>query len=105
VCDDYKPGSLSEKSMKKAEELLFSYARVIYSDKDLEQMKGEAQSNGKFFYLTTGDNHNRGQSMTQGIGSFFSNMFSGTDRNSGAVVKVSPRGLQNEDDEKSNLSF
>ncbi len=39
VCDEYKAGSLSEKSLKKAEELVYSYARVVYSEVDMEHMR------------------------------------------------------------------
>jgi hypothetical protein len=41
VCDEYKAGSQSEKSLKKASEMVFSYAKVVYTDEQLEQMRVE----------------------------------------------------------------
>lgn len=39
VCDEYKAGSMSEKFLKKAEELIYSYAKVVYSEMELEHMR------------------------------------------------------------------
>ena len=47
VCDEYKAGSQSEKFLKKAAELVFRYAKVVYTDDQLETMKNEfLQENG-----------------------------------------------------------
>lgn len=41
VIDEYKAGTQSEKLLKKAEDLVFSYARTVYSDDQLEHMKND----------------------------------------------------------------